>query len=277
MHSHVHRLTPLWIGLLALIVGSALGIGVALGQSEDAPSPARGQASVIAQGVTALPVGDIGWRVRLATAATPSNQTDRDTPGFLLVDQGALLVNDLDAGRQTRLAAGEATFLPAPTTQQETPLGTRTGFLLSDRSRRGQRSQRAGDDQLVFIGEPFTSPGGTRDLDLVHEALDVDESVDLELESSPAPTLLLVTAGAVELVPVGNPASTPVRLPTGQGAGLSGNVTVRAADGAEATFVTAIVGPEVVLDLAQQATPTRDPCAGASLARRAGALVPGRL
>ena len=75
---HVSRWVSFGIGLLALVVSGALGIGVAFGQSEDAPSPARGQASVIAQGVTALPVGDVGWRVRLASTATASDQTERD-------------------------------------------------------------------------------------------------------------------------------------------------------------------------------------------------------
>src|SRR5215213_1831879 len=121
---HMSRWVSLWVGLLALGVLSALGIGVAFGQSEDAPSPALGQASVIAQGVTALPVGEVGWRVRLASTATASDRTVRDVPGFILVDQGALLVNDLDAGRQSRLAASEATFLPAQATYREAPLGT---------------------------------------------------------------------------------------------------------------------------------------------------------
>ena len=214
---------------------------------------------MIAQGVTALPVGEVGWRVRLASAATASDQTARDVPGFILVDQGSLLVNDLDAGRQTRLAVGEATFLPAPTTHQEAPLGNAPASSYRIELVAGSDIGDAGDDQLVFIGEPFASPGGTRDLDLVREVLDADESVDLELESYAAPALLLVTAGAVELVPAGNPDAAPVRLPAGQGAGLGGNVTVRAADGAEATFVTAIVGPEVLLDLAQAATPTATP------------------
>jgi hypothetical protein len=259
LHVHAHRLAAPWVGLLTLVVGSALSVGIAFGQSEDAPSPARGQASVIAQGVTALPVGEVGWRVRLATATTASDQTERDVPGFLLVDQGSLLVNDLDAGRQTRLAAGEAAFLPAATTQRETPLGNTPASLYRIELVAGSDVDDAGNDQLAFIGEPFASPSGTRDLDLVHETLDADESVDLELESFAAPALLLVTAGAVELVPAGNAEATPVRLPAGQGAGLGGNVTVRAADGAEATFVTAIVGPEVVVDLAQQATPTATP------------------
>ncbi len=263
MHLHVpaplRRLVALWVGPLAIIIACVLGIGVAFAQSEDAPSPARGQASVIAQGVTAVPVGEIGWRVRLASAATASDQTDRDVPGFILVDQGSLLVNDLDAGRQNRLSGGEAIFLPAPTTHQEAPLGATSASYYQIELVAGSDIDEAGNDQLVFIGEPFASPGGTRDLDLVREVLDADESVDLELEGYAAPALLLVTAGAVELVPAGNPDAAPVRLPAGQAAGLGGNVIARAADGAEATFVTAIVGPEVLLDLAQRATPTATP------------------
>ena len=107
--------------------------------------------------------------MRLATAATASDQTERDMPGFLLVDQGSLLVNDLDAGRQTRLAAGEAAFLPAPTTYQETPLGNAPASFYRIELVAGSEVNDAGDDQLVFIGEPFASPGGTRDLDLVRE------------------------------------------------------------------------------------------------------------
>jgi hypothetical protein len=45
---HVSHWVGFCVGLLALVVSGALGIGVAFGQSEDAPSPARGQASVIA-------------------------------------------------------------------------------------------------------------------------------------------------------------------------------------------------------------------------------------
>jgi hypothetical protein len=111
----------------------------------------------------------------------------------------------------------------------------------------------------VFIGEPFTSPGGSRDLDLVREVLDVDESLDLALGSYAAPTLLLVTSGAVELVPADNPAAQPVRLPAGQGAAIGGDVVATAGDGVEATIVTAFVGPEAPPILAQTiptATPT---------------------
>jgi Bacterial TSP3 repeat/Prealbumin-like fold domain len=256
---YVPRLVSFWVGLLTLAVLSGLGIGVAFGQTEDTPSPARGQASVIAQGITALPAGEAGWRVRLASTETASEQTDRDVPGFILVDQGALLVNDIDAGRQTRLAAGEAAFLPAPATYQEAPLGDAPVSSYRIELVAAGDVGDAGNDQLAFIGEPFASPGGTRDLDLVRQVLDADDSVDLELEGYAAPALLLVTSGAVELVPADNPEAAPVRLPAGQGAGLGGNVVARAADGAEATFVTAIVGPEVLLELAQAATPTPTP------------------
>jgi hypothetical protein len=111
---------------------------------------------------------------------------------------------------------------------------------------------------VAFIGEPFASPGGTRDLDLVREVLDVDASVVLELQSYAAPALLLVTFGAVDLVPADNPEAEPVRLTAGQGAGLGGDVAVSAVDGS-AAFVTAVIGPEVLLEQAEEATPTPTP------------------
>lgn len=258
----MHRLVTLWLALLILVSGSLLGIGAALGQTEDAPSPARGQASVIAHGVATLPTGEIAWRVRLATAAEELDQAARNTPGFLLVDQGAVLLNDLATNRQSRLASGEAALLPVETPHQEVPLGDGTVSYYRIDLVAADEVNDAGNDQLAFIGEPFTSPGGSRDLDLVREVLDADESIDLALGSNAAPSLLLVTSGSVELVPADNPSAQPVRLPAGQGAAIGGDVIARAGDGVEATFVTAIVGPEVPPILAQAAataTPTPAP------------------
>ncbi len=249
----MHRLVALWFALLILVSGSLIGISAAFGQTEDAASPARGQASVIAQGVATLPIGEIGWRVRLATTSEALDQASRSVPGFLLADQGGLLLNELQSNRQTRLAAGEAVFLPSDTPYQEEPLGNGTiSYYRIDLVAADEVSD-AGNDQLAFIGEPFTSPGGSRDLDLVREVLDADESLDLALGSYTAPALLLVTSGAVELIPADNPNAQPVRLPAGQGAAVGGDVIARAGDGVEATFVTAIVGPEVPPILAQEA------------------------
>ncbi|MBW3631996.1 MAG: hypothetical protein KY456_03105 [Chloroflexi bacterium] len=258
----MHRLVALWLALVILVSGSLIGISAAFGQTEDARSPALGQASVIAHGVAAMPSGEVGWRVRLATASEELDQASRNAPGFVLADQGALLVNELESNRQTRLASGEAAFIPLQAPLQEIPLGDGTVSYYRIDLVAADAVSDPGNDQLVFIGEPFTSPGGSRDLDLVRDVLDADESLDLALGSYAAPALLLVTSGALELVPADNPSAQPVRLPAGQGAAIGGDVIARAGDGVEATFVTAIVGPEVPPILAQEAataTPTPTP------------------
>ena len=254
----VHRLVALWVASVFLVISSVVGVGSALGQIDDAASPARGQASVIAQGVTAVPAGDLAWRVTRATAAAGSGQeVVQSSPGFILADQGALLLNDLGASRQIRLASGEAAFMPAETQRQEAPLGEGAVTYYRIDLVPGAEVNNAGDDELLFVGEPFASPGGDRDLDLTREILDTGESLELSLGVHATPSLLLVTSGAVELIPADNPDAAPVSLPAGQGAAIGGDVIARAADGAEATFVTAIVGPEVPLSLAQDAgTPT---------------------
>jgi hypothetical protein len=255
-------LVAIWVSLLVLIASGTLGIATAFSQAENATSPALGQASVIAQGVETLPAGEIGWRVRLASATAESDQAARDTPGFILADQGALLLNDVNANRQIRLASGEAAFVPTDTPFQEVPLGNDTVSYYRIDLVAANELNEAGNNQLAFIGEPFASPGGSRDLDLVREVLDADESLDLALGSYVAPSLLLVTSGAVELVPAENPEAQPVRLPAGQGAAIGGDVIATAGDGVEATIVTAIVGPEAPSILTQSVTtptPTPEP------------------
>ena len=42
MRVHLPRLFTFWVGLLALVVGSVPGLGVAFGQSEDAPGSLSG-------------------------------------------------------------------------------------------------------------------------------------------------------------------------------------------------------------------------------------------
>ena len=59
----------------------------------------------------------------------------------------------------------------------------------------------AAGDELLFVGQPFASPGGNRDLDLVRDVLAADESVELALGEQAAPTLLLVTFVAVPVAP----------------------------------------------------------------------------
>jgi hypothetical protein len=253
----LRRLFAFLLLLLALAVSSLLAAGPVLSQLGEALSPAQGDASVVAHGIASLPDGQLGWRVTRAASPAGADQT-QDNPGFLLTESGALLVNDVERDAWTRLAPGEALYLPDGTRYGEGATGgPQVSFFRIDLVDAAEVAV-AGDDELLFIGEPFPSPGGNRDIDLVRNVLDPSESVTLGIQADAAPVLFLVASGTVELVPAGNDAATPVSLSAGQGAALSGDVVVTATE-AGASFVTAVVGPDVPLTLAQEAEPTATP------------------
>src|SRR5215212_5328618 len=78
-------------------------------QSPDEPSPATGTAQVVAQGVMPVEAVDLMWQIVERTGPLPANaDTLTSDLGFLVVDSGVLLVEDLTNGRQVRLPAGEA-------------------------------------------------------------------------------------------------------------------------------------------------------------------------
>ena len=77
-------------------------------QLPDATSPESGTAQVVAQGVANIVGGDLRWEVIEQTAPPPANATPVTSElGFIVVESGVLLVEDLDTGEQHRLPAGE--------------------------------------------------------------------------------------------------------------------------------------------------------------------------
>ena len=251
------RLLAFTLALVALVVVALPAAGPVMSPITDALSPARGGASVVAHGIVTLPDGQLGWRVTRAAGPGSVDQT-RQGPGFLLAESGALLVNEQEADRWTRLAPGEALFLPADARYGEGSAGGQpVSFYRIDLVDASQVAVADGDE-LLFIGEPFASPGGNRDIDLVRDVLNAGEAATLEVLTDAAPVLFLVTSGAADLIPAGNDAATPVPLTAGQGAALTGDVIVTASD-AGASIVTAVVGPDVPLTLAQQVEPTATP------------------
>ena len=244
------------IALVALAVSVLVGMAPALSQFVNPPSPIPHDASVIAQGVVALPADDLAWRVTYATVPPAAPLPARSLPGFILDDEGVLLVSDAASRAKLRLASGEAAFAPIGARIQETPLTDPLAYYRIDLVPPDQAAD-PGNDAMVFVGQAFTSPGNERDIDLVRDVLDPDESVDLALDNQAAPVLLLVTAGQLDLVPASNPSANPVPLPAGQGVVLKGAVSAHASAADGATFVMAIIGPEPK----PEATPTPVPTA----------------
>jgi hypothetical protein len=256
----LHRLIALAATLITLIIAGALAFGPVFGQILEPPSPIPDNASVVAQGVAELPASELAWRITRATTPPAGNQQTRNLPGFLLVDQGALLVENARANAKLRLHPGEAAFSPSGAQFQETTLsGAELAYYRIDLVPPADAAN-PGSDEIVFVGKAFASPGGERDLDLARAMLDQDEVVELALSGQPAPTLLLVAEGALDLVPANNPANAPVQLPAGQAAALGGDV-IATARGGPATIILAVIGQEASASIAQQATPTPIPTA----------------
>ena len=240
--------------LAVLVLVLALGPGLALaGQllAPDDPSPASGHAAVIAHGVAAMPAAQVAWRVVLDTAELPEDaQIEERALGFALADRGAIVLDDADRPGRARLAAGEAAFVPGGIREQRSSLGDAAVSYYRLALVPAADADDAGGDRLVFAGDAFPAPQGDEfDLDLVRDVLEPDE--ETELPDSGSPTLVLATAGTVELDAGGD----PVAIAAGEAATVDGGFSVTGAGRTAASFVAVLIGPEVPAPPAPPAPP----------------------
>ncbi len=250
------RLTLL-VALIAalLVVAPTAALGARL-IAQDDPSPAEGHAQVVAHGVAAVPDGQVAWRVVSDTAELEDDAaTEERALGFALADEDAILVNDLTYGTQARLAAGEATFVPTGTQQQRIALGNAAAEYYRIALVAAGDAQDAGGDDLLFTGEGFNA-AGNRDLDLIRDNLAADE--EGTLEDTGFPTLVLATSGEIEVET--EDGAAPTSLAAGEAAEFEGALSFTTTGTEDATFVAAVVGPEV------PALPTPTPAPTGTLA-----------
>lgn len=229
--------------LLALSSTARGGFLTALQEAAGDGSPANGHAGVIAQGVAAMPADELAWRIVRDSAEPLSEAEPRERAlGFTLADEGAVLVNDLAAGTQTRLAAGEAAFVPEGAQQERASLDASPVPYYRIALVPAAQASETDDDDLVFASDPFARPPGdaARDLDLVRDVLAAGESTSLD--GRVAPAVVLVLDGAID---VSTGSSEPQSVSAGAAVSVSGDVSVTNAGEDTATFVAAVIGPEV--------------------------------
>jgi Bacterial TSP3 repeat len=222
--------------------------------------PATGHAQVVAQGVAALPTGEIVWRVAYHEARLPEDapRVERDL-GFLVADQGPVLLTDEGAGTRTHLAPGEAAFVYAGTEQRRaSTAGRPVGYYALDLVPAAEAGDvgTAPPGIAVFASSPFAAPAGEHDLDLVRDVLATDETATLP--AGAIPTLVVATAGTLE---VAGEAGEPTPLNVGQATAVAGAATVRATGLAGATFVAAVVRPVGAAPATPVASPAATPLA----------------
>jgi len=218
----------------------------AAGQTDPGFSPSSGPAQVIAQGVFALPEGDAVWRTVRTRAVLPQDAPYEERPlGFVLASSGPILLVDQETGTQAQLGTGEAAIVPEGTVQQRSSLGLQPVSYLSIELVSVDAAPPAADATVLQPGQPFPSPAGLHDLDLLSAALVPDEV--FTIPDSGAKNVVLITDGAAN---VGRPGGEAVVLLAGEAASFSGELQVSGAadDSGEAqnvSFVVGMIGPEV--------------------------------
>ncbi|MCC7022539.1 MAG: hypothetical protein IT338_06910 [Thermomicrobiales bacterium] len=230
----------------------------ALMQLPDEPSPESGTAQVVAQGVVGIGKGDLRWEVTEQTAPPPGNANPVTSGlGFITVDSGVMLVEDLGTGAQQRLAAGEAALTLPGAEQARVALGSDVAgyhqlLLVSGASETAPAN-------ASFISDPFTGTGDRHDVDLLQDAL--APGATMAIPAGALPALVVVLDGSASVT---TESGDVVSLGTGEAIALTGSLVVTAAEnGADVAAV--YTGPAVPrlaqaaatpATVAQTATPT---------------------
>jgi hypothetical protein len=178
-------------------------------------------------------------------ALLPAEAPFEERPlGFVLASSGPLLLVDQASGEQVRLGSGEAAIVPAGAVQQRSSLGAQPVSYLSIELVGVDAPPPPADATVLQPGQPFPSPAGLHDLDLLSAELVAGEA--FTIPDSGAKNVVLITDGAAN---VGRPGGDAVVLLAGEAASFSGELEVSAAaDSGEAqdvSFVVAMIGPEV--------------------------------
>jgi len=241
----------LGIAMMALAVGLVVGSGSPLAAQN---SLAGHDQSVIAQGITSLPNGDVSWRVVHATAdpATYAQAIERSA-GFVVADQGSFLVTDRESGVTARLdgrrpneGSAEAAFVGGGVHQSRISLADQEAApTYFDISLSG-----AGDGA---IGDAFDAPDGTYELVLIQG--DVSNEDPATIQASASPILLVATAGNLNVTQQDGVDGV---LTTQQAVLLAPGVeTTVQGEGGDASYVAVLIGDvvETVLVATPESTP----------------------
>jgi hypothetical protein len=186
--------------------------------------------------------------------------------GFIVLDSGVMLVEDVASGDQSRLPAGEAMLTLDGRGQIRAALGADPALyyelMLADAA-----AEPSPDADVIYSGEPFAGPGARHDLDLLQDAL--APGAQTIIPSGALPTLILILSGSADVT---TEAGDVISLGADEAIALSGSLVITAAaDGAE--LAAAYVGPAVprlTQAATAAATPARAPRVIASPEDEAG-------
>jgi hypothetical protein len=252
----------LTLATLAVSLGPAQ-FATAFWQVPDEPSPASGTAQVIAQGVVDVQDGDLRWQITEGTAPAANATESTSDLGFLIVDSGVLLAEDVATREQHRLPPGEAMLTLGGAEQVRAALGSEPAVYRSLAIVDADGTPPA-DEDLPFASEPFPGPGARHDMDLLRDAL--GPGATMTIPAGAAPTLVLVLDGVAE---VASENGDVFSLGEDEAVSLAGPVVVTATENG-AIVTAAYIGPAV----SQLAQPAATPITGQRVIESPGTPTP---
>lgn len=191
------------LGLLLLLLAP---FGYAAGRALvelDGPSPALGRAQVITQGISELPEGEAVWRVvrRTAPALGDAKVGRRVTSFALATDEPILITDAHDDGTfedVARLAPGESYLTENGTRQIRASLSGESTQYLAIELVPAERGTQIGNGELLFVSDPFVTPAGQRDLDLIRNVLVAGDIA--QVPNTDGQIMVLATDGAIDIL-----------------------------------------------------------------------------
>lgn len=203
-----------------------------------ADSPAVRDQAVVAQGVATIPDGDVAWTVESKTA--DENESTAEMTGFLVGDEGSLLVAEEDGdrtvldGRDADAGAAEALFVDGDEATL-TAIGESAQYFNVELV---SGADATGDG---VIGDAFSLEAGDRELSMIQG--DLNDGAETAFNTSEYPVLLIATAGELRVEQADGvngvlSAREAVLLAPGERATVSG-------ENGPAAYVAVFVGDDV--------------------------------
>jgi hypothetical protein len=256
--------------LLFLLLGPAAYGGARSFVRLTDDSPAKGRAQVITQGIATLPLDQYVMRIveRVAPARGDA-KVGRRALGFALATDEPILItnvfgpNDDEFVDVARLAPGEAFMTTnAGTRQIRASLSGAPAKYIGIEFVTPDQATDVGTGTLLYASDVLSTPTGQRDLDLVRNVLNQQDTGTVP--DTGGSVLVLATDGAIDILPG---RSRRVRLSAGQSAVFAAeDLTIQPSeesaygvpanqlasmtdmlqvDNAVAGYVVVVIGPEV--------------------------------
>jgi hypothetical protein len=244
----VHRVQRL---VVAVAAATAIGFvaSIAVAAAPPTPGPATGHASVIAQAVLEFADGPHHWAVALTPIPAESESPAPAGIGFVVADEGTVLVSTDDIVT-SRLRTGEAALvLDSAGTSMAGEGGGAAAFTVT--LLRGELSGSPAD-----VGAVFDAGGGSHDVDLVRDVLAPTEGSTMP-SAAGVPILVLAVRGQITVTTAADPAGTA--LARGEADTFDGDLTVTNTGTESAEFVAVVIGPEVAGAAPPTAVPATAP------------------